>query len=140
MCLVGTDWSGKTLKLLGQSCSEGRRRRSRRACGRGVGKEEEEEEKGEHFVVGFFLQAGIGIMAEAVVEMEVDVGDLGATVVVNRFSVNGMCMCVCVRTFVFGVFLTLCGRSYGLGFRCSCFFLLALCLSDVHKLDTFSKS
>jgi len=38
-------------------------------------------------------------MAEAVVEMEVDggdVGDLGATVVVNRFSVNGMCVCVCV--------------------------------------------
>jgi hypothetical protein len=27
-------------------------------------------------------------MAEAVVEMEVDVGDFGATVVVNRFSVN----------------------------------------------------
>jgi hypothetical protein len=63
-------------------------------------------------------------MAEAVVEMEVDVGDFGATVVVNRFSVNGMCVCVCVcvRTFVFGVFLTLCGRFYGLGFRCSCFF------------------
>jgi hypothetical protein len=56
MCLVGTYWSGKTLKLLGQSCSKGRRGRSRRACGRGVGKEEEEEkEKGEHFVVGFFL-------------------------------------------------------------------------------------
>jgi len=34
MCLVGTYWSGKTLKLLGQSCSKGRRRRSRRACGR----------------------------------------------------------------------------------------------------------
>ncbi len=64
-------------------------------------------------------------MAEAVVEMEVDggdVGDVGATVVVNRFSVNGMCVCVCVRTFVFGVFLTLCGRFYGLGFRCSWFF------------------
>jgi hypothetical protein len=65
-----------------------------------VGKEEEEEEKGEHFVVGFFLQAGIGIMAEAVVEMDVDVGDLGATVVVNRFSVNGMCVRVCVCAYV----------------------------------------
>jgi hypothetical protein len=66
------------------------------------GTEEEEEEEREHFVVGFFLQAGIGIMAEAVVEMEVDGGDvrdIGATVVVNRFSVNGMCVCVCVRLF-----------------------------------------
>jgi hypothetical protein len=68
--------------------------------GGGRGKEEEEKEEREHFVVGFFLQAGIGIMAEAVVEMEVDggdVGDLGATVVVNRFSVNGMCVCARVR-------------------------------------------
>jgi hypothetical protein len=40
-------------------------------------------------------------MAEAVVEMDVDVGDLGATVVVNRFSVNGMCVCVCVRVRLF---------------------------------------
>jgi hypothetical protein len=39
-------------------------------------------------------------MADAVVEMEVDVGDLGATVVVNRFSVNGMCVCVCVCAYV----------------------------------------
>jgi hypothetical protein len=39
-------------------------------------------------------------MAEAVVEMDVDVGDLGATVVVNRFSVNGMCVRVCVCAYV----------------------------------------
>jgi hypothetical protein len=31
---VGAYWSGKTLKLLGQNCSQGRRGRSRRACGR----------------------------------------------------------------------------------------------------------